>query len=77
MLNTILVQVVDDPTQFFDLKTVILAVFALAEAAVRLTPSEKDNSIVNKVVLLGTYLLDFIIPNRSKSGKRFSVKDNV
>ena len=76
-MNMIFTQVVEDPAQFLDLKTVILAIFALAEAAVRLTPSEKDNSLVNKVVLLGTYLLDFIIPNRSKNGKRFSVKDNV
>lgn len=73
----LIAQVIEDPTQFVDLKTVILAIFALAEAAVRLTPSEKDNSIVNKIVLLGTYLLDFIIPNRSKNGKRFSVKGNA
>ena len=51
-----------------------MSVFALAEAVVRLTPSEKDYSIVNKVVSVGTYLLDFIIPNRSKRGKKFRMK---
>jgi len=72
-----LAQVVEDPAQFMDLKTLLLAIFALAEAAVRLTPSEKDNSLVNKIVILGTYLLDFVIPNRSKNGKRFSVKGDA
>ena len=76
-MNFILTQVVDDPTQFFDLKTVILAVFALAEAAVRLTPSEKDNSIVNKIVLIGSYLIDFLIPNKRKSGGRFSIEKDA
>jgi hypothetical protein len=73
----IFTQVIEDPSQFMDLKMVILAIFALAEAAVRITPSEKDNSIVNKIVMLGTYLLDFMIPNRKKEGGRFTVKDNA
>lgn len=62
-----------DFTQFVDLKVVILAVFALAEAVVRITPSEKDNSIVNKVVSVGTYLIDMLLPNRSKKGGFFKL----
>ena len=77
MMNAIFTQVIENPADYMDLKTVILAIFALAEAAVRLTPSESDNSLVNKIVLLGTYLLDFIIPNKRKAGGRFTVKDNV
>jgi hypothetical protein len=69
-----LLQVLENSANFIDLKVIILSVFALAEAVVRLTPSEKDNSIVNKVVSVGTYLLDFIIPNRSKRGKKFTMK---
>jgi hypothetical protein len=69
-----LLQVLENSANFIDLKVIIMSVFALAEAVVRLTPSEKDNSIVNKVVSVGTYLLDFIIPNRSKRGKKFTMK---
>jgi len=72
-----LLQIIDNPEGFIDIKTLILAIFAIAEAVVRLTPSEKDNSIINKIVMLGGYLLDFVIPNRSKrKGKRFKVKAN-
>ncbi len=63
-----------DFTQFVDLKVIILAVFALAEAVVRVTPTEKDNSIVNKVVAVGSYLLDLVLPNRSKKGGFFGLK---
>lgn len=69
-----LLQIIENSGNFIDLKVIIMSVFALAEAVVRLTPSEKDNSIVNKVVSVGTYLLDFIIPNRSKRGKKFRIK---
>ena len=65
-----------DFTQFLDLKMVILAVFALAEAVVRITPSEKDNSIVNKVVSVGTYLIDLVLPNRSKEGGFFKFRSD-
>jgi hypothetical protein len=71
-----LLQVIENPENFIDLKVIIMAVFALAEGVVRLTPSEKDNSIVNKIVSIGTYLLDFILPNRSKRGKKFRMKGN-
>jgi len=68
-----LLQIIEDPQNFIDLKMIILAIFALAEAVVRITPSEQDNSIVNKIVSIGSYLIDFILPNRSKSGKRFKL----
>jgi len=67
--------------QIFDLmgwKELVLAFIVLAESIVRLTPSEKDNSIVNKISTIVSYVLNFIIPNKSKSGgifKLFSKKD--
>lgn len=66
-----LLQILDDPTQYLGWKELVLAIFAILEVGVRLTPSEKDNSIVNKVVMFGTYILDFIIPNRNKAGDKF------
>jgi len=71
-----LLQVLENSESFIDIKLLILAVFGIAEAVVRITPSEKDNSIVNKIVMVGGYLLDFMIPNRSKRGKRFKVNTN-
>lgn len=66
-----LLQILDDPTQYLGWKELVLAIFAILEVGVRLTPSEKDNSIVNKIVMFGTYILDFIIPNRNKGGDKF------
>jgi hypothetical protein len=63
-----------------DLRLLVLAVFGVLEVAVRLTPSEKDNSIVNKVIKFGTMALDILIPNRGKGGERlglFKKKNNV
>ena len=63
-----------------DLRLLVLAVFGVLEVAVRLTPSEKDNSIVNKVIKFGTMALDILIPNRGKGGERlglFKKKGNV
>ena len=48
-----LLQILDNAESFIDVKTLILALFGIAEAVVRLTPSEKDNSIVNKIVMIG------------------------
>lgn len=61
------------PDILMDWKVIILAVFALAEAIVRITPSEKDNSIVNKVVTVATSVLDFLLPNKSRSGGLFKL----
>jgi len=71
-----LLQILDNAQDFVGIKTLILAIFSIAEAVVRLTPSERDNSIINKIIMVGGYLLDFVIPNRSKRGKRFKVKAN-
>ena len=63
-----------------DLRLLVLAVFGVLEVAVRLTPSEKDNSIVNKVIKFGTMALDILIPNRGRGGERlglFKKKGNV
>tara|TARA_Y100001973_G_C5196028_1_gene334314 strand:+ start:750 stop:950 length:201 start_codon:yes stop_codon:yes gene_type:complete len=47
------------------LNTIVWSVLAILEVVVRLTPSQKDNSILNKVM----WIVDKIIPNKSKSGK--------
>ena len=65
-----LFQVLENPESAMDVRSLVLAVFALLEVVVRLTPSERDNSIINKVVTFGSYILDFIIPNRKKGGGR-------
>ena len=44
------------------LSTIVWSVIAILEVVVRITPSEKDNSILNKVV----WIIEKIIPNRAK-----------
>ena len=44
------------------LSTIVWSVIAILEVVVRLTPSEKDNSILNKVI----WIVEKLIPNRSK-----------
>jgi hypothetical protein len=44
------------------LSTIVWSVIAILEIVVRLTPSEKDNSILNKVI----WVIEKLIPNRSK-----------
>jgi hypothetical protein len=61
-----------EQAQNVDLKLLVLAMFAVLEVAVRLTPSERDNSIVNKIVKFGTILIDILIPNKNKKGGRFN-----
>lgn len=51
-------------------KAAIVALFALAEAVARLTPSERDNSIVNKVARFTLTILDVLVPNRSKDPQK-------
>jgi len=74
-----LTQIIENPDSAMDLRSLVLAVFALLEVLVRLTPSERDNSIVNKIVTFGAYILDFVIPNRKKGGGRLTLikKDDV
>ena len=47
------------------LNTIIWSVLAILEVVVRLTPSQKDNSILNKVM----WVVNKLIPNKSKIGK--------
>ena len=45
-----------------DSTTLVWSLIAIIEVVVRLTPSEKDNSILNKVI----WFIDKVIPNRTK-----------
>ena len=45
-----------------DWTTLIWSLIAIIEVVVRLTPSEKDNSLLNKVI----WFIDKVIPNRKK-----------
>ena len=42
--------------------TIIWMVLGLLEVVFRLTPSEKDNSILNKIIRV----VEFVLPNKSK-----------
>jgi len=46
----------------------IIALLLVAEVIVRLTPSEEDNSVVNKIANLLRQLINFLVPNRDKNG---------
>tara|TARA_Y100000114_G_scaffold28390_1_gene24167 strand:+ start:3593 stop:3736 length:144 start_codon:yes stop_codon:yes gene_type:complete len=41
---------------------ILLAILGIAEIIVRLTPTEKDNSILNKIM----WVVDKLIPNKLK-----------
>ena len=49
------------------LSTIVSSVIAIFEVIVRITPSEKDNSILNKVI----WVVEKLIPNKdtNKEGK--------
>jgi hypothetical protein len=49
------------------LSTIVWSLIAILEIVVRLTPSEKDNSILNKIV----WVVEKIIPNKAKSKGMF------
>ena len=56
--------------EFFNdlsLSTIVWSVIAIFEVIVRLTPSQKDNSILNKVI----WLVEKLVPNKDnkKEGK--------
>jgi len=46
----------------FSLSTIIWSVIAILEIVVRMTPSEKDNSLLNKVI----WVIEKLIPNKTK-----------
>lgn len=60
----------ENVTDLIGIKAAIAALFVLAEAVARLTPSERDNSIVNKVASFTLTVLDVLIPNRSKDPQK-------
>tara|TARA_R100000995_G_scaffold84454_1_gene63202 strand:- start:1794 stop:1937 length:144 start_codon:yes stop_codon:yes gene_type:complete len=43
-------------------KEILLALLAIAEIIVRLTPTEKDNSILNKIM----WVVNKLVPNKIK-----------
>tara|TARA_R100001086_G_C11644200_1_gene205392 strand:- start:119 stop:262 length:144 start_codon:yes stop_codon:yes gene_type:complete len=43
-------------------KEILIAILGIAEIIVRLTPTEKDNSILNKIM----WVVDKLIPNKIK-----------
>lgn len=53
-----------------DFISLVWLAIAVLEIVVRLTPSEKDNSILNKVI----WICDKLIPNNAKDGKKHLVK---
>jgi hypothetical protein len=63
--------------EFFNdlsLSTIVWSVIAIFEVIVRLTPSQKDNSILNKVI----WVVEKLIPNKDskKEGKFNLFKKN-
>tara|TARA_R110000751_G_scaffold54444_1_gene117164 strand:+ start:146 stop:346 length:201 start_codon:yes stop_codon:yes gene_type:complete len=44
------------------LSTIVWSVIAVLEIVVRMTPSEKDNSLLNKVI----WVIEKLIPNKTK-----------
>ena len=58
---------VDDILENLDWQVILWSLVAILEVVVRLTPSEKDNSILNKVV----WVLGKLVPNKKKDGKTF------
>ena len=66
-----ILQVLNDPETMLGWKELLLVIFALTESIVRLTPSENDNSLWNKVSTVLRLILDAVIPNRKKGGGRF------
>lgn len=43
---------------------IVLAIVGLLEIIVRLTPTDKDNSILNKII----WVVNKLIPNKTKRG---------
>ena len=53
-----------------EFSSLVWLAIAVLEIVFRLTPSEKDNSILNKVI----WLCDKLIPNKAKEGGKHLVK---
>lgn len=63
-----ILNILNDPTQMLGWKELVLIVFTLIETVIRLTPTEADNSIWNKISTVLKLILDAVIPNRKKGG---------
>lgn len=67
LIKLITNKIIMDILQNLDWQVVLWSLVAILEVVVRLTPSEKDNSILNKVV----WVLGKLVPNKKKDGKTF------
>lgn len=67
LIKLITNNIIMDILQNLDWQVVLWSLVAILEVVVRLTPSEKDNSILNKVV----WVLGKLVPNKKKDGKTF------
>jgi hypothetical protein len=61
-------QVLNNPADLLDWKELALLVFGVLEAVFRLTPTDNDNSLWNRVSGFLKYILDYMIPNRKRGG---------
>ena len=57
----------EDFIKSLDWQTILLILIAIFEVIVRLTPSEKDNSILNKII----WVVEKLVPNKTKGKKPF------
>lgn len=55
---------------------IIPSLLVIIEGIVRLTPTEKDNSILNNI-LKWVNLINSVVPNKSKSGGVFKLKSDI
>lgn len=67
LIKLITNNIIMDILENLDWQVVLWSLVAILEVVVRLTPSEKDNSILNKVV----WVLGKLVPNKKKDGKTF------
>ena len=57
----------EDFIKSLDWQTILWSLIAIFEVIVRLTPSEKDNSILNKII----WVVEKLVPNKTKRKKPF------
>ena len=57
----------EDFIKSLDWQTILWSLIAIFEVIVRLTPSEKDNSILNKII----WVVEKLVPNKTKGKTPF------
>lgn len=67
LIKLITNNIIMDILQNLDWQVILWSLVAILEVVVRLTPTEKDNSILNKLV----WVLGKLVPNKKKDGKTF------